>query len=667
MVATVSKTFEWKSNNHKLRTETFGTSSGFSFENVLREFISNSIDAKANKIEIEIYKTIINGVEKVIIKDNGIGITELQLKNEFSEIGTNCKRENKTKSIGQFGVGRFSFYSIASNSKWTTISKDKKNKKTFKIEFELDENKMESNPYKIEETKQTETGTQIEIFHIRHNAQSHILKFDTVVSELTSIFASTIISNEYNVDIFVKLYEFEEKKLIESKNKKLDFTEIIFSKQIEEFESSNGIKANISHLVLDDKTKMKENAKISYSDKGVCFKQDSIENSNIATKKYIALVDSPEFNKFVGTSRDDKVSNLYPEFNQFKNEIQELCKEYIKNKNIELKIPFLQIARAKSFYPERFKKEQLNILESANKIIYDETLMLLNDKLEIGKASPKIQKLIFIIVERFLGNNDLAELLDKVIDLSENEIRQFNEMLIELKFNKLSALYESTIGRLKFLRSFEALVYDSEHNKTVKERSQLQPILEKSLWLFKEEYSMSAFDKRISTILDKLLIENKKNNDNELINEKAINPEGLNLIPDFFISSKRYDDLNKQDNFLVVEIKRPIVKLNRDHEDQMMRYIDSLVEQENLKNSKWQFMLISSHIDSSYKKRLDNDCSVPLGTYYKEKGVDLKVLTWTDLINARKHEYNFIVKAIEKDFDYNPAYIKEKYPELLSA
>ena len=83
--------FEWTTNQKRIRTEIITKQYPY-ISDVFREIITNSIDAAATNVNIEIYKNLINGISKVVISDNGYGMNKDVILNIFSQIATdNCK------------------------------------------------------------------------------------------------------------------------------------------------------------------------------------------------------------------------------------------------------------------------------------------------------------------------------------------------------------------------------------------------------------------------------------------------------------------------------------------------------------------------------------------------------------------------------------------------
>ncbi|MBC1936080.1 ATP-binding protein [Listeria grandensis] len=77
---------------------------GYDAATAITDLIDNSIDAKANKIEIFFLREVIAGVQ-IIIKDNGVGMCEKELQKAMT-IGSKDPSDNRGEGeLGRFGMG----------------------------------------------------------------------------------------------------------------------------------------------------------------------------------------------------------------------------------------------------------------------------------------------------------------------------------------------------------------------------------------------------------------------------------------------------------------------------------------------------------------------------------------------------------------------------------
>lgn len=124
----------------------------------IAEQIKNAIDAKAKEISIDF-----SNIEKdvIVIKDNGNGMTETDIKSTWFLLATDSKSDDNNK-LGGKGVGRFSLFRLADCIKIETVSNNIKSSFTLnREELETYENlSSKSIPITIQETSEI-NGTTI--------------------------------------------------------------------------------------------------------------------------------------------------------------------------------------------------------------------------------------------------------------------------------------------------------------------------------------------------------------------------------------------------------------------------------------------------------------------------------------------------------------------------
>ncbi len=108
----------------------------------IAELISNAWDADATEVNIQL-PTDMSIDPKIIIQDNGIGMTFDECQNKYLNVGYN-KREASGKSstdngrplMGRKGIGKFAGFGIAKNIKIETVSKETGERTVFNLDLE---------------------------------------------------------------------------------------------------------------------------------------------------------------------------------------------------------------------------------------------------------------------------------------------------------------------------------------------------------------------------------------------------------------------------------------------------------------------------------------------------------------------------------------------------
>lgn len=93
----------------------------------LIELIYNSLDASATLVLLTIERNELNGVEKIVVRDNGDGIDSENIHLTFGECGYSGKRLGAQNSLGKLlhgknGRGRFKAYSLGNKLEWLSFT-----------------------------------------------------------------------------------------------------------------------------------------------------------------------------------------------------------------------------------------------------------------------------------------------------------------------------------------------------------------------------------------------------------------------------------------------------------------------------------------------------------------------------------------------------------------
>ena len=146
---------------------------------VIAELVSNAWDADATEVWIELHDRDPSD-KKIIVKDNGMGMSVEEIQNSFLVIGKNRRREGDRtpggrKVIGRKGIGKLSMFGIADEIVVTSIKEI--DGKKIKNKFILNLNEIKNagpKYYPPHEIKNKETdepsGTTIEIMKIRRKS-----------------------------------------------------------------------------------------------------------------------------------------------------------------------------------------------------------------------------------------------------------------------------------------------------------------------------------------------------------------------------------------------------------------------------------------------------------------------------------------------------------------
>jgi hypothetical protein len=135
----------------------------------LAEFVWNALDADATRVSVEFVRNGLGGLEAVVIRDNGTGISKSRALHDFESVGESWKLNMPRTRVfsramhGKEGRGRLRFFSLATKATWASVYKENGN--VFKLSIELDAGCLETGNVSEPESmpQGAETGTVVQL------------------------------------------------------------------------------------------------------------------------------------------------------------------------------------------------------------------------------------------------------------------------------------------------------------------------------------------------------------------------------------------------------------------------------------------------------------------------------------------------------------------------
>lgn len=208
----------------------------------LVELVKNSYDANSKNVYIHFYNTAIDskGKSKLIIYDDGFGMSAYDIKNKWMTIGTDSKRKNRftpepfnRRVVGEKGIGRFAIDKLGLNCRiYSKKEKDKElnllsiNWSDYEKNNRTDNFNQVTNRFKVRKFTKKCSGLKIVIDNLHgiwtksdlDRAYKELSKLVSPFNQLYPPFNIYISSNDYEY--------YSESKLV--KNEAINFSTIKF-------------------------------------------------------------------------------------------------------------------------------------------------------------------------------------------------------------------------------------------------------------------------------------------------------------------------------------------------------------------------------------------------------------------------------------------------------
>ncbi|MCA3799595.1 type I restriction enzyme HsdR N-terminal domain-containing protein, partial [Burkholderia sp.] len=221
----------------------------------------------------------------------------------------------------------------------------------------------------------------------------------------------------------------------------------------------------------------------------------------------------------------------------------------------------------------------------------------------------------------------------------------------------LEDVYERLAGP-----GLEAVLFDPEPKKRLKERSQLHRIIAQNCWLFGEEFSLSVDDQSLTQVL----IEHKKMLDPKIvIDEPVKHISQTRGIVDLMLSRATKQHRANRLSHLVVELKAPKVSIGSDEVTQIQGYAFSVMADPRFSKVgvTWNFWAISDQL-ATYTEQLVKD---ETGLILEKPNVNIYAKTWAQVLDENRARLKFFQDHldVQVDRDASLKYLQQRYAAYL--
>lgn len=519
---------------------------------VISEIIANSYDAEAINVNIRLFDR--SRKKKIIIEDDGLGMSFDEINREFLPIGRNRRiindsqksKNNKRFVIGKKGIGKLSFFGISKRIEIETIQNYLKNR------FILDWDKLKQSgeyfsqsgiytPYKPKiicknETVKIQCGTKITLYDIERKSPFYPEEVAYSLSRYFQVFDEE--------DFFVSIFHNDSRDKIDVTN------QLRYSKLTIE---------NIWNFPLDKSEQPKKTYKMSDSIGGkIILSKDTVPGDlkGIALFSRNKLVNEAEFYGVKTTSHGYSylTGNLDVDFIDLMNEDvistnrRSLIWEYEETRELReyLEQVIRNIYNKAKIIKERRKIEEIEKVSGVKVNSWIEELPSHEKKLARklvssivsteGIDDDKAGELVIYVKDSFQFESfkQIAKDFQEIEDLTSDQIL---ELLKEWEIIEAREMYKLALGRIETIRTFEKMI-----DENAKEVKQIHPFFEKFPWILDPRINMFKHEAQYVKILKEKYPESKLEEKNRRI--------------DFLCTSV-------SNHRFIIELKRPHHKINK--------------------------------------------------------------------------------------------------------
>jgi hypothetical protein len=617
------------------------------------EFIWNSLDADATRVDVMIERNPLGGMSQIMVRDNGTGMEFDAAPDLFKKLGGSWKRAGAiTKKSGRFlhgqdGPGRFKVFGLGGFAEWDVTYAKGSSLSTFRVRMTANNLKEVIIADEQEAPANTGTGVTLTISNLHHDYLS--LTSDAGFQEFTEIFA-LYLADYKDVTITIDSKRIDPASLIASQGT-VNLGDLVD-------EDGKGYPARLDIIEWRSAT---NRALYLCNERG--FPLSEVERRfHVGNYQFSAYLKSEYISKLQKEGTLD-VAEMRPALLDSVDEAQQAIRDYFRNRTAQDARNVVEEWKEENVYP--YQGDAANQVEQVERQVFDIVAVNVAQYMPDFSIAPKKNKALHLrLLRQAIAKSpeELQLILDEVLKLPKRKQAELAELLRDVSLSAIISAAKIVADRLKFLTGLEAILFDHDKKGLLKERSQLHRIIAQNCWLFGEEYNLSVDDRSLTEVLRK---HRKLLGDQIAIDEpvKHISKERgiIDLMLSRAIRRHRADELTH----LIVELKAPKVKIDKDEVTQLEEYALSVMKDERFKSIKttWVFWAISDDYGDYAQHRMTK----PNGTIFEKDNLSIWVKTWAQVIDDNRARLQFFQERLEYAADKGTSlrHLQEHYANFL--
>jgi len=617
----------------------------------LAEFIWNSLDADASTINVTVEENGLGVMSKIIVRDNGTGMKYEKAPEQFRSLGGSWKRTRATTEEGRFlhgqdGRGRFKAFALGRVAEWDVVYQNGDKLCAFVVTMSAANIKEVVISDEEAANAEKRKGVTLTISELHKDFRS--LTSDEGVQELTEIFA-LYLSDYKNVSISIHGTRIDPSRLIASQG----------SVNISDVTDED--KAYPVRLDIIEWRSATNRALYLCNEKG--FPLTEVERRfHVGAFQFSAYLKSEYISKL---QKDGTLefAEMNPLVVRMADDAQEAIKDYFRNRAAQEARSVVQEWKQEQVYP--YQGEAMTRVEQVERQVFDIVAVNVAQYMpDFSTTQPKNKALHLRLLRQAIEKSpeELQLILGEILKLPKRKQEELAELLRDISLSAIISAAKIVADRLKFLTGLEAILFDAESKKRLKERSQLHRIIAQNCWLFGEEYNLSVDDQSLTEVLRK---HRKLLGDNTVIDEPVKHVSKERGIVDMVLSRAIRRHKADELTHLVVELKAPKVKIDRDEITQLEEYAISVMKDERFKsgNPTWVFWAISDDYGPYAEYRMEKSD----GKIHEVENVSIWVKTWGQVLDDNRGRLQFFEERLEYEADRGASleFLQERYAQFL--
>ncbi len=628
----------------------------------LAELVWNALDADAHVVRIEVDRNLIGAVTAIRVLDDGVGMSRGEVTEYFGKLGGSWKA-HKARTAGdrvlhgKQGEGRFRAFSLGDRVQWLTRHRGVDGTDSELLvtgtSSSISEFEVEAPPKQMLPscgTTVTVTGVVPKLPGMADGPS------DGIIEELTQRFALYLMQ-------YPRIAVTLEGHAIDPKVAMTEQTEYDLPVEIPD----GGTIA--TRLTIVEWKREAERA-LSLCDADGFTLLDLDARVRLPHCTFTAYLRSPLVRE-LHAKNELKLEELHPAVRALAESARARIRDHFREKKAAATRSRVDAWKSEKVYP--YEGAASSKIESVERQVFDVVAVNVEALAPaFQQADSQTKALTFRLLRQAVEKSpeDVQKILTEVLGLPTLKQKQLARLLDRTTLSAIINASTVVADRLEFLTGLESILFDCETKSLVKERTQLHKILEQNTWIFGEEFHLTASDEGLTKCLYKHIEQVTGQKPKKLVPVKTSTGEAQIL--DLFLS-RRIQLLGEERHHLVVELKRPTVKVDDEVLSQVRKYARSISADERFSGTRvrWTFWAVSNEMDDLAQEQA-SQLNRPLGVVQQNDGpgkipYTIWAKTWAQLIREAKARLEFFREKLEYQANHESSrrYMREVYEKFL--
>ncbi|MBX3209876.1 MAG: ATP-binding protein [Labilithrix sp.] len=618
----------------------------------LSELIWNALDADARDVRVDYISNGLGGISEITVVDDApLGMPYERALVAFGKLGGSWKKSALTTPTegralhGKEGIGRFRAFALGDHIEWRSVYATAEGKRAAYV---VTGKRSQVQRFTVDDPKPTTASAGTVVTVANTSLKYDSFHRDEILQELSEHFA-----------LYLKRYAHVR---ITYGAKRVDPN--AFIEREEDWPLAVGDDDDATLTVIEWKSNASRALVLCDQDGfGLVELPPLIQAPGF---NFTAYLRSPRLTA-LHADRRLELSELDPAVKAYVEAAKEKLRGYFKKRALEKKQDEISAWKAQDVYP--FAGEPKTPLDAAERQVFDiVALNVARHVPDFEKTDLKSKKFAFRLLRQALEDSPEAvqTIMTDVLELPKEKQEDLAALLKKTTLTAIITASKVIADRLDFLRGLEMLVFDKLAKRTVLERKELHRVIAQNTWIFGEEFHLAADDQPLEEVLAKhRLLLGPVSDEKEHADEKdsagggpVVMDDGRRGIVDLMLSKRIPLPKNEEREHLVVELKRPLKKIDIDVTTQVEKYAMAVARDERFANvrTSWTFWALSNEVTEDVRIKARQG-QRPDGILLQTDSprITIWVRTWAQVIDAAKARLEFFRSELEYTADRESA------------